>query len=190
MAEQIRDMFRTQIVCISGKAQHGKDTTANILREELIQRGYKVLVIHHADLLKFMARSMFEWDGQKDENGRHLLQYIGTDIVRKKEPNFWVDFLISVFQIFDGEWDFVIIPDCRFPNEILAYMGAGFYTLHVRVVRENFTSHLTKEQQEHISETALDDTEPHIRLINNGSVDDLRHEIREQVVPVLDLIQT
>ena len=133
MAEQIRDMFRTQIVCISGKAQHGKDTTASILREELIQRGYKVLVIHHADLLKFMARSMFEWDGQKDENGRHLLQYIGTDIV--------------------------------------------------------LTSPLTKEQQEHISETALDDTEPHIRLINNGSVDDLRHEIREQVVPILDLIQ-
>ena len=59
-----------KIYAISGKAQQGKDTFAEILSQELTEKGYRVLVIHYADLLKFICKSLFNWDGQKDENGR------------------------------------------------------------------------------------------------------------------------
>lgn len=179
-------MYKTKVICISAKAQHGKDTSAQIMYEEFTRRGCKVLITHHADLLKHMAKTMFGWDGVKDEHGRHILQYIGTDVVRKKEPNFWVDHLISVLRVFDGEWDYVLIPDCRFPNEVFSYKDAGFPTTHVRVRRENFVSPLTEEQQNHISETALDNVEPDIWLINDGSIDDLRKKICDLIATDLD----
>ena len=41
-----------KIIAISGKAQHGKDTTAEFLKSELETHGYKVQIAHYADLLK------------------------------------------------------------------------------------------------------------------------------------------
>lgn len=58
--------MKTRIIAISGKAQHGKDTTAAILKELLEADGYRVLTVHYADLLKHICRSFFGWDGQKN----------------------------------------------------------------------------------------------------------------------------
>ena len=158
------------IICISGKAQNGKDTSASIFKIELEKLGKKVLVIHYADYLKFICTNYFMWDGKKDETGRALLQKVGTDIVRKKVPDFWVDSLISVINLFPGEWDYIIIPDTRFPNEINKLKSNLFKTIHVRVKRKNFNSPLTKEQQSHPSETALDETK-YDYLITNVSAE-------------------
>ena len=169
-----------KILCISGKARHGKDFTAENLAEDLRILGKKVLITHNADLLKFMCKNLFGWNGEKDEKGRHILQYVGTDVVRKKTPDFWVDFLISVFNLFPDEWDYVIIPDCRFPNEIEKLKESGFDVTHIRVERVNFTvgilghinipfdNGLTEEAKSHISETALDNYPADICITNNG----------------------
>jgi len=143
-----------RIILISGHAQNGKDTCANILKEKLASKGNKVLIAHFADLLKFISEKYFNWDGKKDKKGRKILQYIGTDVIRKQNPNYWVDFIISVLTIFENEWDYVLIPDARFANELERF--SGFDTINLRVNRLNFTSPLTEEQQKHISETELD----------------------------------
>ena len=77
-----------KIITVSGKARHGKDFTANAIADILKGKGNKVLITHYADLLKFICRNMFGWNGKKDDEGRYLLQYVGTDIVRKQNPNF------------------------------------------------------------------------------------------------------
>ena len=41
-----------KIVCISGKAQHGKDTTAKLLEEILEAQGNRVLIAHYGDLVE------------------------------------------------------------------------------------------------------------------------------------------
>ena len=56
-------------ICISGKAQNGKDTSAEIFKNELVIRGHSVLVIHQADLLKYICKAFFNWNGEKDEAG-------------------------------------------------------------------------------------------------------------------------
>lgn len=171
----------TKFLCISGKAQHGKDTTANILYKELTNIGKRALVVHYADLVKYTCRSWFGWNGEKDEVGRTLLQRVGTDVVRKKRPDFWVDFVLDMVSFFDEEWDYLIIPDTRFPNEINKSKERGYQTTHIRVVRKDFVSPLTIEQQMHISETALDNETPDILLVNDGTREDLEVTIREMV---------
>lgn len=170
-----------RIIAISGKAQHGKDTTAGILKRQLEADGYNVLIVHYADLLKHICRSFFGWDGKKDDAGRHILQYVGTDIIRAKRPNYWVDFIIDVLNLFPDEWDYVLIPDCRFPNEIECLKKAGFDSIHIRVVRPNFVSPLTAEQQAHPSEIALDNSTPDYYIDNSGTLNDLEKVISDWV---------
>lgn len=171
-----------KVIAISGKAQHGKDTTASFLKSMLEADGHKVLIAHYADLLKYICRQFFGWNGQKDEAGRHVLQYVGTDIIRKKKPNFWVDFLTSMIELFPDEWDYILIPDCRFPNEIEQLKNAGVDMIHLRIVRENFKSPLSAEQQQHPSETALDHVEPDYYIKNSGSLQDLQETIAQWLV--------
>jgi hypothetical protein len=144
-----------------------------MLKENMEADGYKVLITHYSDLLKHICRSFFNWDGEKDENGRQLLQFVGTDTVRAKRMNFWVDFVSDVLNLFPDSWDYVLIPDCRFPNELEYFKATGFDMTHLRIGREPFASPLTQEQQVHPSETALDDVEPDQYILNFGSLKDL-----------------
>ena len=166
-----------KVITISGKAQNGKDTMASLLKKSLEESGYRVLIAHYADLVKYVCKQFFGWDGEKDERGRSLLQYVGTDVVRNKEPDYWVNFLVSILKMFPDDWDYVLIPDCRFPNEVDRMKEAGFDTIHIRVKREGFQSPLTAEQQAHLSETALDDSVPDLWLINTGTINDLQNKI-------------
>lgn len=168
-----------KIITISGHAQNGKDTIAKMIKDNLELDGNKVLLTHFADLLKYICRSFFDWNGEKDEAGRHILQYVGTDVVRKKMPDFWVDFILSILKLFNKEWDYVIIPDTRFPNEISKFVDNGFDVTHIRVERTNFESPLTKEQQQHQSETALDDIKPDFCIYNDGTIEDLKIKVSD-----------
>ena len=140
---------------------------------------------HYADLLKYICKQFFGWDGQKDDAGRHILQYVGTDIIRQKRPDYWVGFVTSILELFPNEWDYVLIPDCRFPNEIDYLKEAGMDTVNLRVVRKDFKSPLTPEQQAHPSETALDDVEPDYYITNNGSMTDLKRNVIDWLVEYL-----
>ena len=161
-----------KIICISGKARHGKTITAGILKDILEAHNRRVLVTNYADLLKYICKTFFNWGGEKDEHGRHLLQYIGTDVVRKQRPTYWVDFIISILRMFPHDWDYVIIPDCRFPNEIeLLDNKFKDEVTHLRIVRPNFESDLTEEQKEHPSETALDNVTPDYTFYNVGTLE-------------------
>lgn len=165
-----------KVICISGKAQHGKDTTALLIKTALEDQGKSVLVIHYADLLKYICKTFFGWDGNKDEVGRHILQYVGTDVIRKRAPDYWVDFVAGFLEIFVDEWDYVLIPDTRFPNEV-DLMKRKFEATHVRVVRPNFVSPLTAEQQDHPSEVALDEYIPDWFLENNSNMESLKETV-------------
>ena len=96
------------------------------------------------------------WDGVKDDNGRNILQKVGTDTIRKQNPDYWVEFLSDFLHMFPNEWCYCLIPDCRFPNEITQMLLDGWDVFTVRVNRLNYESPLTEEQQNHPSETALD----------------------------------
>lgn len=178
-----------KVICIGGKARAGKDTTAEEIKRSLEKDGHKVLIAHYADLVKYVCKQFFEWNGEKDEAGRTLLQKVGTDIVRKQRPQYWVDFVVSILELFPNAWEYVIIPDCRFPNEIAAIKNAGFKTKYVRIERNGFDNGLTEEQKSHPSETALDKYIPDHYIYNNGSMEDLRGEVERFIAELYGIHQ-
>ena len=167
----------THFILCSGRARHGKDTSAEIIKDNLEARGYRVLVTHYADLLKFICKNFFGWNGEKDDAGRTLLQNIGTNCIRAQDPDYWVDFVANLIRMFPDRYDFVIIPDTRFPNEIDRISDAGFPVTHVRIVREGFESQLTEEQKRHPSETALDNSTPDF-VIKNTTMSELKWQLQ------------
>lgn len=156
-----------KIITISAKARNGKDFCANLIKQKLESRGNKVLITHYADLLKYICKTFFGWDGMKNTEGRTLLQHVGTDVIRQKNPDYWVNFLIGIFNLFPNEWDYVLIPDTRFPNEN-DLMKEYFDVSTVRITRPNYDNGLTEEQQNHESEIALDNYNFDFYITNNG----------------------
>ena len=165
-----------KICCISAKAQHGKDTAAKLIKENLEQKGQRVLITHFADLLKFICVKFFGWNEVKDEAGRTLLQYIGTDVVGAKHPAYWAEFISSILNMFEDTWDYVLIPDCRYPIEVET-MKKQFETIVLRVERPGFDNGLTEAQKKHASEVKMDDYKFDTVLLNDGSLEDFRVKV-------------
>lgn len=161
------------VICVSGKARHGKDTFAGYLSVILRAAGKSVLVTHYADLVKYVCKTFFDWNGEKDEAGRTLLQHVGTEMFRSMDPDYWVNFVCSVLRACPDKWEFVIVPDCRFPNEIECMRQCGFDTLHVSVQRSDFDNGLTADQASHSSENALASVEPDVVIFNDSTLDAL-----------------
>jgi len=164
------------VCCISAKARHGKDTAAEMLKEYLEGHGQRVLITHFADLLKFICKQFFCWDGNKDENGRTLLQHIGTDVIGAKRPGYWAEFIVDILKMFEKEWDYVLIPDCRYPIEI-STMKNNFETVLLRVERPCFDNGLTAEQKKHPSEVDMDNYPYDATVYNEGSLNDFKKKL-------------
>jgi hypothetical protein len=81
-------------------------------------------------------------------SGRNLLQIVGTEIFRRIHGDIWVDACMN--EIANDKPGLAIITDCRFPNEVDGVHNAGGKV--IRFTRSPFT-----EQDQHESETALDD---------------------------------
>ena len=107
-----------------------------------------------------VATTYYGWDGEKDKKGRELLQKLGTDLGCTNNPNVWVNCVKEIVKALQTEYDFVLIPDVRFPNE-MDWSDTLFFTFTIRVNRQNedgtpYINHLTEEQKQHPSEVALD----------------------------------
>ena len=165
-----------RVIAISGKAESGKDTIAKEIKYLLEEQNYKVMIIHFADVLKFVCRQYFDWDGQKDDYGRSLLQQVGTEMREKNNPNMWVNITKELIRGIGAEFDWVLVPDTRFKEEI-NMLNEYFDCTSIRVLRQDINSygmasdhinHLTNEQRAHKSECDLDNYKFfNYRIVNN-----------------------
>lgn len=161
---------------------NGKDFIAKEIKSQLEQNGNKVLITHFADLLKYICKSFFDWNGKKDNEGRALLQYVGTDIIRENNPNYWVNFLIEILDMFKNEWDYVLIPDCRFPNEVDIFKEKDFNVTSLKITRPNFKNNLTDEQNNHPSEISMDNYTFDYELTNDNNYRNEVAKFLEEVI--------
>jgi len=176
-----------KIITFSGKAQHGKDTTAKYVKEELERLGRKVVILHFADYLKYVCKEYFNWDGIKDEQGRTILQKVGTDLARKNNPDIWVEVVKEFILAFETEFDYFLVPDCRFPNEIEVLKRDNRFNLFYSIIvkRNNFDNGLTEEQRLHPSETALDGYKFDVMVVNQEGLDHVKNNARK-IAQIID----
>lgn len=158
-----------RIILISGKAGSGKDFLAQRLADTLTKVFYaKVGILHFADPLKMVAKQLYGWDGEKGEHGRALLQRVGTNVIRAHNPSTWTSIIWSLVDGLRSEFDTIIIPDCRFPNEITDIKKWATESDRVYTVR---ISGKNDQTGTHASETALDDYEDFDYLFPNKDYD-------------------
>ena len=150
----IKVVIELKVIMISGKAESGKNFVADVIRHKLEGDGYRVLTVAFGDYVKFLCRTYFDWNGEKDEKGRTLLQHIGTDVFRKYDEDYFANRVVDLIKATDI-WDYVIIPDLRFENE-LHIIHSNFDSVAIRVERKGYTNRLTNEQKLNQSETELD----------------------------------
>lgn len=169
-------------IILSGKSGSGKDITAQYMKEELAAHNKKTLIIHYADVLKYFLREYFDWDGQKNLEGRTLLQMVGTDIVRKEIPDYWTNVVVGFIKALEpyNNFDVAIIPDARFENEIDIALQELKNCVAVRIERLNedgsqwLNPALNNDQHNHASETSLDNYAFDYIIHNDEGLDVLR----------------
>ena len=165
------------IIGLSGYAQSGKDTVAELL---CLNYGYKR--VSFADPMREALMRLnpvinsqplaclvddYGWDVAKSNpEVRRLLQVFGTEVGREMfGENFWVDLAFK-----QAPQQRVVFTDVRFPNEAQAIIDKGGQVW--RVQREGH-----KPVNLHTSETAMDNWRFDDLILNHGSIDDLADEV-------------
>ena len=165
------------IITISGGARHGKDTTGDLIRRELVGMKKRVVVLAFADYLKFIAGKYFGYkgDAHKDEPGqRELLQRLGSEVGRKYNEDVWVDVVKIFLDAFKDEFDVAIVTDARFSNECNMLKGT-YNVINLKVIRRNFDNQLG-DKKYHVSETALNFFE-FDHVIDSDNLDELEKKV-------------
>lgn len=108
---------------------------------------------------------------------RSFLQKLGTDVCRSIHPDFWIN---STFEEYKEYYSW-LMPDCRFPNEVKAVQDRS--GLVIRIINPR----LPKPEEEHRSETALDDYSFEHVIINDGTIEDLKQKVTKLLLS-LDII--
>jgi hypothetical protein len=106
---------------------------------------------------------------------RMILQFIGTEGVRRVDKDAWVKHAIKrASAMLDGQKLFIAITDCRFKSEMVAIKKAGG---EIWRIRRPSTDNSTQGFAGHASETEMDaipDSEFSYVINNNASLEVLR----------------
>lgn len=161
-----------KIILVSGKATHGKDEVSKLLVKYLSKykdsKHMRCIKMAYGDLLKYVCKQYFGWDGEKNEKGRMLLQKVGTDICGNNNPHVWSKTLVEIIKAIWTEFDYIIISDARYKSEIKDIKKEyKDKVITIRVNRINYSSPLTEEQQKHPTETDLDNYKFDKYIIND-----------------------
>lgn len=175
-----------QIVGITGRKYHGKDSVAR----ELAEQGF--VVVRFADPLKAMLRAFYaahelpvdeierRIEGDLKEipcmylNGktpRHAMQTLGTEWGRDRiDTDLWTDSLRRRV----ASKDKVAIPDVRFANEC-----ESIHRMGGKMVRVDASNRVPlNDLSNHSSETAIDRLPVDVELDNNGTPFELHCAVR------------
>lgn len=149
-----------KIYLLHAHAQSGKDTCANILKKEYEKKNKRVIIVAFADYVKFTLEKYFEINDFKSEAGRSLIQTYATDLVRKKDEDFWARILSNYLKIIEDEFEIAIIPDWRFTNEYEKLLDNFSKEKIIRILvyrpENNKTDCMTEQQRSHLSEIEMD----------------------------------
>ena len=171
------------IILIAGKAQSGKTTLANYLKENLEKENKQVILSPYTKYLKQYIEDITEEKVTESNKPRDLLQKLSSELIKKKlgYNNLFIERQIEDINIYSFFKDYIIIPDVRFKNEIDKIKEKFSNTISIKIERKDFITNLTKEQQNDITETSLDNEMDFDYIIENNNNTDL-NEIAKKII--------
>lgn len=109
------------------------------------------------------------------------LQYLGTDVRRSQDPEWWVKRAVAEAITATSQSRSIYYTDLRFPNEVTGAALAGCYVVRIDVSPETQAARLMGRDgltvdptaSQHPSEIVLDDFEGfHLRVSNDGPIEE------------------
>lgn len=199
-------------IAICGKANSGKNTTAHILCESLkdllepnqseVSWNDGIKFIAFADPIKEMIKLMFPnlkrdllygpsylraqvipgafKDGQP-LTIRQLLIDLGTGTGRVYKEDVWLDAFDNTCNVLCNKHT-IIVTDVRFRNEFNHLKYKNFYLIKLKRDSELRMNHSTETDQDTIQPSEFD-----YIIHNNGSLDDLKVEVKKLVKNIIHL---
>ena len=166
-----------KIFLIGGKANSGKDSTADYITKYYRDKGKDVVNIQIAYYIKMYAKQIAKWDGDNETKPRQLLQDLGTELIRKQiDEYFFIKRILQDIDIYSRYFDVITISDGRLPEEFEEITKAYPETVTIHVTRPGYVSHLTKDQKAHLTEALVDDIKYEYEVVNDGTLEDLEEK--------------
>jgi len=134
-------MIFPNIIGVAGYARTGKDTFGSILIKELSEIGLSAKKLSLAfelksDLDDFLKQkfgiSAFTEDTNEKSFIRPLLICYGTDLMRKKDPEYWIKKLQKTVDLNANSGIISVVCDIRFLNEAVWLKKSGGILAHLK----------------------------------------------------------
>lgn len=194
---------------LTGRKRSGKDTVATFIEEYLsdhpMYKGSKIRRLAFADKLRGAMEALDPWlcassypallsDVLSAYGGweeakcsmwggelRRLLQRGGEEMGRKcLGERTWINFIVQEFFDMYGDQEAAIITDVRYANEADEIRSferwSTFYSFIIKVDRPDTG---TDVYSSHPSEAGVDDIDADVLIVNRGTLEDLRNEVRD-----------
>lgn len=144
-----------KLFIISGHARSGKGEVSRLIKE--YYKDKKVVVISFGYYLKYYASMISDWDLSEDTKPRALLQNLGIELIKNKIDNkLLINRILQDIIVFSYFCDIIIVNDARLIDEVETLKAMYPNSTSIRVNRNNYNNGLTVNENNHITETALD----------------------------------
>lgn len=164
-----------KLILLHGKARSGKGEISKYLCER-----YGYVEIGFADYLKELAITIFGWTQEeiyknRTPESRKFMQFLGTEIGRAKDPNFWIKKLEQKLDEPFYKNKNIVISDVRFKNEAEWGKSKGG---QVWLIMRPYAEELIESNPEHLSENDLKDWYKWDQVISNDkTIEDLTGQV-------------
>ena len=166
-----------KLYLICGKARAGKDTFARLIKHEEEKNNNKVCILKLTAPLYSWAEDYFDYDKEKDEKPRELLQTLGYDILqlKLKKKDFLLDYLITTIEVLDNYYDVGLITDGRLVHEI-EVLKEKYPNIKTILLTNKKDNKLTNKEKNHQTEIDLDDYKDFDYIVENKDMESLKLE--------------
>lgn len=170
------------MIIISGKAQVGKTTTANMIKNYCTSLNIKSVVTSYAKYIKMYTKDITDWNGEEEDKPREVLQSLG-DVIRDylKKLDFLIKRLDEDIDFYKLFVNICIIDDARYPEEIDFFKQKyASETISIQIQRPDFESNLKFKEKNHKTEQMLDNYNHYdYTIINDGTLEDLKDKVQK-----------
>lgn len=166
-----------KLYLICGKARAGKDTFAKLIKQEEEKDNNKVCILKLTAPLYSWAEDYFNYDKEKDEKPRELLQTLGYDILqlKLKKKDFLLDYLITTIEVLDNYYDVGLITDGRLVHEI-EVLKEKYPNIKTILLTNKKDNKLTNKEKNHQTEIDLDGYKDFDYIVENKDMESLKLE--------------
>ena len=167
-----------KLFIISGKSGSGKNLVSKIIEDYYKEK--KCITISFAYYLKDYIKRITKSDINEENKPRDFLQQLGIELIKNKIDNkLLINRIIQDIEVFSYFYDIIIINDARLIQEIESIKEKFNNSISIRIKSNKINDKLTSNQQNHITETGLDNYNNFDYIIDNSfSYDELENKIK------------